>query len=292
MSKLDKFATLGNDSDFNVRDAISAFSSDETADRIGRTAMKNVAMIELDRIIAKDQVRKDYDEDKHRELVASLETHGQQQPIVVYWSDEDERYIVFMGHRRRRAAIEAGLQALSCVVLAEPPTEAERLEKQLVENIVREDLNPIDEAEAFDGIIQARGCTAQDLAKDLGKAASTIQRSVKLLTLPEDLREKVRVGAIPKSVARELVKLKDEPAMREMVAQYEKGGSYGQIAERVKKKPGARSASPAKTKKEFTVNGVKIVATAKKRITQADIAAALRVIVEQLESDGRSGRAA
>ena len=105
MSKFEMFQNADNLSDFTARDAI-AFDTDEDLKRVGRKAMTNVAQIELTQIIAKDQVRTEYDPQKHKEMQASLTAHGQQQPIVVYWSDEDSSYVVFMGHRRLRAARE------------------------------------------------------------------------------------------------------------------------------------------------------------------------------------------
>lgn len=293
MSKLDKFAELNNLSSFTARDAISAFGEDGEADRVGRRALTNFANIEIDRIIAKDQVRKTYDDQKHQEMVAMLRESGQLQPIVVYWSEDDQRYVVFMGHRRLRAAPEAGMTSIDCSVLSEPPNESERIEKQLVENIAREDLNPIDEAEAFQELCTQKGCNAKELAQHLGKAASTVQRAIKLLSLPEDIREKVRDGEITKSIGRELTKCDEEQAMRSMLAKIEAGESRAEIAELVKKKPGLRTTAPkGKMKKEFTVNGIKLTITGKRKTTKSDIAAALRVVMEQLESDGRSKKPA
>lgn len=292
-SKLEMFQNAGNESDFSVRDAIS-FSVDEDQQRIGRKAMKNVAQLDLTQIIAKDQVRTSYDPQKHTEMVASLTTHGQQQPIVVYWSEEDSKYVVFVGHRRTRAAREVdGITSLAAVILKEAPTESERLEIQLVENLVRENLNPVDEARAFADIIRVRGINYKILAKELGKATSTVQRACKMLDLPEDILEAVATRKLPKRVAQEISKVDNEEGQREMFDAYKSGLKYTDIAEAVTAKPrtaiaGSTTKKTPKTKKVFSSGGVKLQATAAKKVTKAEIAAALRAWADDLESDGRS----
>lgn len=297
MSKFEKFKSASTSSDFSVREAI-AFSVEEDPQRIGRTAMTNVARIELSQIIAKEQVRTKYDSVKHEEMKASLAAHGQQQPIVVYWSAEDNKYVVFVGHRRHRAASEVGsIESLEAVILKEAPTEAERVEKQLVENLVREELNAVDEARAYADIMRVRGCTAKDLAKDLGRAASTIQRSVKMLELPEDILDEVASGTIPKSVVREVQKLATENEQRVTLNAYKSGVSYKKIAEEVTKKPGLRTTDkqPGKssgTKKVFTSGGLKLQATANKRIPNGEVIEAIESWLEKLKGDRRGKRAA
>ena len=288
MSKDDKFAALGDLDHFTATDAIDAFVTDEDPKRVGRTNMTNVAKLELDRIIAKDQVRTDYDDDKHAELVASLEAHGQQQPIVVYWSEEDQKFVVFMGHRRRLAAPEAGLTSLSCVILSEPPSEAERLEVQLAENLIREDLNPIDIARGYQDLMTVRNCSARQLSQSYGKTEREIQRAVKLLTLPQEIQSAIAEGILPKSVGNEITKLETVEEQQQAFADYQGGEKFAAIAEKVKKKS-SKSKAPTKpkTKKEFTYNGIKVVATAKKKFTKAELAEVMQMIAAECESDGR-----
>lgn len=288
MSKDDKFAALEDTSHFTATDAINAFVTDEDPKRVGRTTMTNVAKLELGRIIAKDQVRTEYDEDKHTELVASLEAHGQQQPIVVYWSDDDERFVVFMGHRRHRAASEAGLTTLQCVILTQPPTEAERIEVQLAENLIREDLNAIDIARGYEDLMKVRNCSARQLALSYGKPERDIYRSLKLLTLPENMQTAVAEGSLPKRVASEIATA-DIAKQQTLFEEYQAGSTYGEIAEKVKKKKTTKPKSSAKSKpkKEFTYNGIKVVATSKKKFTKAELAVVMQMIFEECESDGR-----
>ena len=119
--------------------------------------------IKLSQIITKEQVRKSFDPEKHQEIVASINEHGQQQPIRVYWSDDDQKWVVLMGHRRLRAAMNSKckLEKIDCVTHPEKPSENEIIQLQLIENIIREDLNPVDEARRFQAIIDSSDLTAQ-----------------------------------------------------------------------------------------------------------------------------------
>jgi ParB/RepB/Spo0J family partition protein len=289
MSKEDKFAQLDDLSHFTATDAIDAFASNEDPERIGRTTLTNFARLDLEQIITKEQVRTEYDEEKHRELVALLESQGQLQPIVVWWSAEDQKYVVFMGHRRRRAAPEAGFTSLECVILSEPPSEIEKIEKQLAENEGREDLNPIDVANAYAKIQEARGCSERQLAQEMGVSRTELKRLLLLRTLPANLQQAVVNGELPKRNAAEIAALPTQEEQQQAFSDYQAGATFGQLAERAKKSP-AKSTSRAKpkTKKEFTFNGIKVVATAKKKFTKADLAAVMRLIQEECESDGRS----
>ncbi|QDV81271.1 ParB/RepB/Spo0J family partition protein [Planctomycetes bacterium TBK1r] len=263
----------------------------------GRRMIRNAAHIELSRIITRAQVREDFDEDKLHELADSLTRKGQQQPIRVYWDAEEAdggRYVVLMGERRFRAAQMANFETIQCIIHEDELSEAEITELQLLENIVRQDLNPIEEARAFRKIMDDRKasglpCSAKDLAKEIGFSDSKVARSVRLLTLPEDIQGDVAEGSIPPSVIREVLKLKTEEAQRQMITTYKEGGSYGEIAETVKMRKGVGkgASSGPRTKKSFSADGIKIEATAKKRVTQAEIAVVLKQWLKQIQGDGR-----
>ncbi|TWU59633.1 ParB/RepB/Spo0J family partition protein [Crateriforma conspicua] len=263
---------------------------------LGRKRVFNAAKIELDRIISRPQVRQHFDEDELQELADSLKSKGQQQPIRVWWDQDAEgegRYVILMGERRYRAAKLAGFNDIECLVHEEPLSDAEITELQLIENIIRADLNAVEEAKAFKKIMadrEAAGlpCTAKDIAKEIGISDTKVQRSVRLLTLPEDILADVADGTIPPSVIRQMWRLKTEDERRKLVADYKSGSSFGEISESVKlKKTGKGNAGP-RTKKSFTVDGIKIEVTAKRRVTQMEIAAAMKEWVKQIQSDGRS----
>ena len=180
----------------------------------------NAKLIAVRRIIAKEQVRKDFNEEELDELAHSLRTVGQKTPILVYWSDEDNNYVIIAGERRYRAAQMAGLTELACQIHPHRPDEAELVELQFVENAIRSDLNPIEEAESYKRLQDLKGFSANQLAERIGKNQSTISRSLALLKLPSGIQEHVAKGRIPVSVAREIVKLETEAAQEKMAAEY------------------------------------------------------------------------
>ena len=175
-----------------------------------------VKRIQLSLIIAKEQVRTSFDEGELNELAHSLKTLGQKQPILVYWSEEDERYVIIAGERRFRAAEIAKLDALDCKIHPSEPSEAELVELQFVENAVRTDLNAIEEALSYKRLQDLNGMSANQLAKRIGKSQSTVSRTLGLLKLPENIQKHVASGKIPTSIAREIVTLKNEDEQQKM----------------------------------------------------------------------------
>ena len=272
----------------------------ETTDMesVGRRRMFNLAKIELNCIVSRPQVRVHFDEEELNELADSLKNKGQQQPIRVWWDGESNRYVVLMGERRFRAAKIAGMDAIEAVIHEEPLTEAEINELQLIENLVREDLAPMEEARAFQKIIEDRKgkglpASAKAIAKEIGSSETKVQRSVRLLKLPKDIQEDVESGDVPPSVIRQMWRLKTEDQQRELIAAYKGGESFGVISQTVDTKTGTGQsassvATAVKTKKSFTSNGIKVHASSKKKATKSDIAAVLRAWADDLDSDGRS----
>src|SRR5262245_23845147 len=115
----------------------------------GRRRLDAGCMIRLDRIGPDPaQPRKEFDEESLARLADSMRSRGQLQPIRVRWDDSADRYTVVVGERRYRAALLAGMEAIACVVVAGSPTPEDLLEDQLVENALREDLRPIEQAQA------------------------------------------------------------------------------------------------------------------------------------------------
>jgi ParB family chromosome partitioning protein len=271
---------------------------------VGRRRMFNVAKIELSRIISRPQVRIHFDKAELHELADSLRSKGQQQPIRVWWDSEAEdtgRYVVLMGERRFRAAKIANIEAIEAVIHEQPLNEAEINELQLIENLVRSDLAPMEEARAFQKIIDDRKASglpssAKAIAKEIGSSETKVQRSVRLLKLPDDIKQDVEAGDVPPSVIRQMWRLKTEDQRRALIASYKEGQSFGDISQTVDQKKGTGRAksltSSAKTTKSFTSDGIKVQASSKKKVTKADIANVLRAWADDLDSDGRSRKKA
>lgn len=152
------------------------------------------------------QPRKDFDPAALDELAHSLRTSGMLQPVVVR-RIVDGRWQLIAGERRWRAARQAGLERIPAVV--REATDAESLELALVENLLREDLNPLEESEAFQQILTEFGWTQEQLAQRVGKDRSTIANSLRLLRLPRSIQDDLRAGRLTMGHARALLSLTD-----------------------------------------------------------------------------------
>jgi ParB family chromosome partitioning protein len=185
----------------------------------GVTRPKDVLTIPLEKLTADpDQPRREFDPDELQLLAESLRARGQLQPIRVRWDESRQTWVIISGERRWRAAGIAGLRALACVEARGEPTPEEILEDQLVENCVRADLKPIEQATAFKALMDRRGLSARQLAERLNLSAMTVGRALALLELPAPVQEQVEQGRMPASVAYEVGKIED-PALQVQVAQ-------------------------------------------------------------------------
>lgn len=176
----------------------------------GRKRLDAAALIRLDRIVADpDQPRVEFEPDALARLAESLKTRGQLQPVRVRWDDEASRYVVVVGERRWRAARLAGLETLACVVVAGRADADDLLEDQLIENCLREELRPVEQARAYKLLMTRRGLTLRALAERLQVAHSGIARALALLELPAEIQESVERGEIAPNTAYELGKVAD-----------------------------------------------------------------------------------
>lgn len=151
------------------------------------------------------QPRKEFDEQSLREFADSIKEHGVIQPIIVKKSIKG--YEIIAGERRTRASKMAGKETIPAII--RDFTDQEMMEIALIENIQREDLNPIEEAEALAKIIESNNMTQEEAAKKFGKSRSYITNILGLLSLPEKTKKYVREGKISMGHARVLSKLSD-----------------------------------------------------------------------------------
>lgn len=152
------------------------------------------------------QPRKHFDEAELSELANSVRTHGVLQPILVR-PIAGGRYEIVAGERRWRAAQRAGLHAIPAVI--RELNEVEVLEIAIVENVQRTDLNPIEEAQGFQSLIDRFGRTQQEIAEAVGKSRPHIANMLRLLALPEDLQTMVRDGRLSAGHARAILTAPD-----------------------------------------------------------------------------------
>src|SRR2546422_1829277 len=169
------------------------------------SATESLTEIPVDQIDANPrQPRKAFDPTSLDELARSLKSAGMIQPVVVRRMPEG-RWQLIAGERRWRAARQAGLERIPALV--REATDAESLELALVENLLREDLNPMEEAEAYQQILTEFGWTQEELAQRVGRDRSTIANSLRLLKLPLSIQDDLRANRLTMGHARALLAL-------------------------------------------------------------------------------------
>jgi ParB family chromosome partitioning protein len=163
--------------------------------------------IDIDRILPNShQPRKNFDEDALNELADSIREHGVVQPVVVR-PLEDGFFQLIAGERRWRASQRAGLYRIPAVV--REAGEHAALEVALIENLQREDLNPIEEAQAYERLISDFGLTQEDVSRRVGKNRATVANMLRLLRLPAEVQQWLRENRLSTGHAKALLSLSD-----------------------------------------------------------------------------------
>jgi ParB family chromosome partitioning protein len=195
-----------------------------------------------------DQPRRQFDEEALQELAASIEQHGLIQPITVMRDPENEDgFIMVAGERRFRAFQKLGRDSIPTIITRGNPDEI-----ALIENIQRENLNSIEEAEALQKMMQRHGYTQEELAKIVGKARTTITELLSLTSLPEEIRQECRTSdaGVSKSALVELTRIKNTDKQLKIWEEIKHGGLTVRAARQKKaSKPSTPKAplSPALT---------------------------------------------
>lgn len=255
MSKLDELRrSMGANvtESASKRDAVAAptLAALSSARTEGVARSKNALEIQVDRIIPDpSQPREEFDADALDRLAASLKSRGQIQPIRVRWDEGQGIYVIVSGERRWRAARMAGLATLSCVVNDSPLEGGDLLALQLIENCVREDLAPIEQAKAFRALMVQTGWSGNRLAQELGIAQSSVVHALALLELPTEVQSQVEQGELPASTAYEISKAGDADTIRAVAAEVAAAGlSRAETVERVREMTRKRSGGKTKAK--------------------------------------------
>lgn len=160
----------------------------------------------------RDQPRKTFDEDALEELAQSIKQHGVLQPLLVR-PIPSGGYQLVAGERRWRACRIAGLNKVPVVI--KELTDTETMEIAIIENLQREDLNPIEEAEGLQALIDKCGYTQEEVAVSVGKSRPAIANSLRLLRLPQEVRDMTKNGDISAGHARALLAFDNEAMMLE-----------------------------------------------------------------------------
>jgi ParB family chromosome partitioning protein len=262
--------------------------------------MRDALLIDLGRLAPDpDQPRREFEPEALAELAGSIKARGVLQPILVRWDDAGGRWIILTGERRYRAATMAGLAAVPCVEFKGSLDTTDRLEVQLVENALREDLKPIEQANAYRALLDRRGWSYRDLAGNLHIAVSSVARALALLELPATVQEQVERGELPATTAAELAKAGDAEAIREVAADVIASGlSRSEAVARVRqatRKPAKGSkgrggrAKPLKTRVFRSALG-RLTIELRKAGGRALMLELAREVVRTLEDEGQSGQ--
>ena len=195
------------------------------------------------------QPRKTFDEETLAELAASISEHGLLQPIAVRPKKVGTGYIIIAGERRWRAARLAGLDEVPVII--KDVTDEQAAALALIENLQREDLDPIEVAEGCRQLIDKYGLTQESAAKKLGKSRSAVTNSLRLLALPEDVRRMVSAGKLSFGHAKVLLGLPSAELMQQAAAEVVAQNLNVRQTEALCKKL-AKPAKPPKEKDNFT----------------------------------------
>ncbi len=204
-----------------------------------------IAKVDIDSIQpSRFQPRKDFAPDAIADLVSSIKEKGVLQPLLVRKFGEN-KYELIAGERRFRAAKSAGLQSLPVIV--KDFDDNETLQVALIENLQRENLNPLEEAEAYQRLSSEFHHTQDEIAKVIGKSRSHITNTIRLLTLPAEVKEMVGKGVLTAGHARTLVGMDNALDMAKLIAQR---GLNVREAEMLTTKEKEKSATPTKKAKK------------------------------------------
>ncbi len=187
----------------------------------------------------KDQPRRAFDDQSLEELAQSIREHGLLEPILVRRAappvgaagPANDAYEIIAGERRWRASQKAGLRDV--LVIVKDVTAADAFELALIENVQREDLNPLELAEALDRLMREHGYTQEHLATRLGKDRATIANSVRLLKLPPRVRQMVLDGALTEGHARALLGAQDPKLIEQLAEKVARAGMSVRETERL-----------------------------------------------------------
>jgi ParB family transcriptional regulator, chromosome partitioning protein len=257
----------------------------------GAVKARTFAEMPVEAIVCGPQPRTEFDPDDLRRLAESIRRYGQLAPIRVRHDSARGMWVVLVGERRLRACKLAGLERVRVEFVERDMTESDILAEQVVENAVRADLQPVEQARAYDRLMALNGWSAQQLAETLGIEPTSVYRSLALLRLPDDVASRVDAGDIKPTAAYEISKLpasEDQRAVadRVVVEGLDHKATAAEVVRRRKSQtPGnSRQKSRLPSEQRFRgARGVRVTIQAAARHTIDDLVADLREIADRLE---------
>ena len=217
-----------------------------SVDGIPETQKDSVVELKINDISPNsDQPRKQFQEDALQELADSIKENGVIQPIIV--AKRGTGYRIVAGERRWRASRLAGLKVIPAIV--RDLTDQQTMEQALIENIQRQDLNPLEEAFAMDNLMKEHGLTQEALAKKLGKSRPAIANTLRLINIDESLQDFIRNGDLSAGHARALLAITDKEEQKKAAdVVMIKEMSVRETEEYVKKILSGAATAPRKTR--------------------------------------------
>ena len=258
---------------------------------IGRRPLRSYGRVEIELVEPDpDQPRAEFSDDAIQRLAKSIQEKGQLHPIRVRWCDTKERWLIISGERRWRATKEAGLKHIDCYFQTGELTPSEILEQQLVENLLRENLKPMEQARAFTGLMELNGWNGKQVAEALRVSRSTVSRALALLDLPVPIQRQVDDGRMAARSAYELSKLPN-PTAQLKIAESSPKVTPNQAIAAVKQRTGKR-AKPTRGFKQtfFADNGLKVTVTATAKPSYNDVEHAIKQALAEVEHYVEQGR--
>ncbi|TWT27005.1 nucleoid occlusion protein [Planomicrobium sp. CPCC 101110] len=230
----------------------------ESTTEVAKEQSEEVVKLPIEKISANQfQPRTVFDEEKIEELAKTIHMHGVIQPIVVRSSNEEGSYEIIAGERRFRAMRSLGWEEVPAIV--RELSDRETASIALIENLQREELTAIEEATAYQNLLEIHEITQEALAQRLGKGQSTVANKLRLLKLPEEIQNALLSRTITERHARSLLQVKDSELQMKLFAEtVEQNLNVKQLEEKVEKALSTEEPKKAKSKRKAVSRDVRI----------------------------------
>lgn len=230
---------------------LGALIPTRTPSEVAAQAAPGLANIPIEQISPNPfQPRKVFNDASIEELARSVREHGIIQPLVVTKTG-DNKYRLVAGERRFRAAQKAGLTSVP-VVIKETMADSDTLQIALIENIQREDLNPIEEAYAYHQLHEEFGLTQEEISQRVGKERSTVANFLRLLRLPDGVKKLLASGQLSMGHARAILAIESKKAQEQLAERVVKRNLNVRQTEMLAAEKSPKAAEPEKEKDVFT----------------------------------------
>ena len=252
---------------------------------IGRTPLRKFGKLRLDQIVTDpNQPRQQFEASEIRQLASSIRSAGQLHPIRVRWDENVHKWVIVTGERRYRATLDAGLEEIDCFFHEDDITESEVREQQLVENLLRQDLKPLEEARGYAALMELNCWNGKQVAEALGISASRVSRAMALLNLPPQVQQQIDAGELARTSAYELSKLDNATTQARLAEQSNAGLTHAQTSKAVRQRRGRKHASRGVRQVFNSENGIRVTVTASRKASYHEIEQALSEAMEEVRT--------